>query len=135
MKKPAAVPKRRKAATVKQRTSGRAARESLPGHIDPGALHATLSRALHLLPSMKRIALSSAIRNSNDGGPGDWSAAEGHYAVRGEYRIGLRWNGDPDKPQRGFPTGFHGRPTWFIVPRELEVAVEEMVNRLRAVQQ
>ncbi len=58
------------------------------------------------------------------GEPNGWSAAEGTF--NGNPCLGLRWNGD--ETQHGYPTGYRGRPVWFIVPKELEEAVRVAVK-------
>ena len=50
-----------------------------------------------------------------DGGPGEWSAADGLWD--GQPRVALRWNGWPGE-EKGNPAS-HGHPTWFMVPPEL----------------
>ena len=64
-----------------------------------------------------------------DGGPGGWSAAEGTYGEDQEPRLGIRWNGEAgDEGGRGYPTGYRGRPVWFMVPREIDSAVRHVVK-------
>ncbi len=52
-------------------------------------------------------------------GPGGWAAAEGTWDE--EPRLALRWNGDKNRP-RGNPIS-NNHPTWFMVPKELEIAL------------
>ena len=59
-------------------------------------------------------------------GPGSWSVARLHWD--GEPRLGIRWNGDGANPL-GNPQS-RGIPTWFIVPGELQGAVERAVREL-----
>lgn len=57
------------------------------------------------------------------GGEGRWSVAEGTYA--GRPRLGIRYNGDSSDRRRGYPTGYQGRPVWFIMPSEMEEVVRD----------
>jgi hypothetical protein len=57
-----------------------------------------------------------------DDGPGSWSIARLEYD--GEERIGMRWNGQEDEAGIGNPQS-RGKPTWFVVPKELSVLVRE----------
>jgi hypothetical protein len=47
----------------------------------------------------------------------------------GEERIGIRWNGREEQPEIGNPQS-RGKPTWFVVPRELENLVREEAEHL-----
>jgi hypothetical protein len=70
------------------------------------------------------------VRVRYDSGPvaGSWAVAEIEWD--GAACVGIRWNGDDDSPI-GNPQS-HGRPTWFLVPRELEDAVLDRVEELGA---
>ena len=69
------------------------------------------------------------IRVLHDGGTGEWSAAEGQWAEGGRWRdvLAIRWNGDSSDRRTGHPQS-HGRPTWFIVPDEMEAAMRSVVS-------
>ena len=61
-----------------------------------------------------------------DGGEDGWAAAEGTWD--GEPVVGIRYNGNPDKPL-GHPIS-NSRPVWFILPegiRELVRVVAVMM--------
>lgn len=62
-----------------------------------------------------------------NGGPGDWSVARLEYD--GEERIGMRWNGREEKAGIGNPQS-RGKPTWFVVPKELSALVREEAERM-----
>lgn len=62
-----------------------------------------------------------------NGGPGGWSVARLDYD--GEERIGIRWNGAEGKGGIGNPQS-RGRPTWFVVPKELADVIGEEVEKL-----
>lgn len=51
---------------------------------------------------------------------------KGWDATAHEPRVGIRWNG-ADDAHKGNPTS-SGMPTWFILPREIGLAVEALVN-------
>lgn len=62
---------------------------------------------------------------------GGWSAAEGQWDTEETGWVSvlaLRWNGTKNNPH-GNPQS-RGRPTWFIVPEELESAVRDAVTKL-----
>ena len=65
-----------------------------------------------------------------DGGEGNWSAAEGQWENNGRWDavLAIRWNGK-DGDKLGNPQS-RGRPTWFIVPKELEPAIRVVINEL-----
>lgn len=56
-----------------------------------------------------------------------WSIARVNWDH--ENRIGIRWNGDDDKPGIGNPQS-RGNATWFILPVELESAVLDKIEEL-----
>jgi hypothetical protein len=59
-------------------------------------------------------------------GPGGWSVALIDW--EGEEAVAIRWNGE-----RGNGIGnpqSHGRPTWFVVPKELAHAVKDCAENL-----
>lgn len=64
----------------------------------------------------------------HDGGPGGWAAAEGQWESNGrwENRLALRWNGTSDT-KNGNPQS-RGRPTWFLIPPELEDSLRKAVS-------
>lgn len=62
-----------------------------------------------------------------------YSSGEGGYAVAkgkwdNEAVLGIRWNGKAD--EIGNPQS-SGKPTWFIVPHDIESAVRESIDRVR----
>ena len=59
-------------------------------------------------------------------GPGSWSAALLNWD--GKEEIGIRWNGDSDD-DIGTPQS-RGRPTWFVLPREVGAKVREFLADL-----
>ena len=62
-----------------------------------------------------------------DGGPGEWSAAEGSYGKNRECRLGVRWNGRVDDRPYGYPS--HGATrVWFVVPRKLAAAIKGVIK-------
>jgi hypothetical protein len=61
-----------------------------------------------------------------DGGPGEWSVARLLYD--GKERVGIRWNGADDEGGIGNPQS-RGRPTWFVVPKELADIIREEVEK------
>ena len=44
-------------------------------------------------------------------------------------RIGIRWNGD--NGQKGYPTTRFGHPSWFILPKEVALAMCDTINDAR----
>ena len=66
-----------------------------------------------------------------DGGEGEWFAAEGQWDFDGRWRdvLALRWNGR-EGAELGNPQS-SARPTWFIVPDDLEAPVREALDRIR----
>ena len=65
-----------------------------------------------------------------DKGGGQWAAAEGQWDSDGRWRdvLALRWNGH-EGAVLGNPQS-SARPTWFIVPEELEASVREAIRKL-----
>ena len=63
------------------------------------------------------------IRVLHDGGPGQWSVAEGQWdnGDRWDTVLAIRWNGATGA-EIGNPQS-RGLPTWFILPEELEASV------------
>jgi hypothetical protein len=64
-----------------------------------------------------KVAVSN-LRPIYDGGPDSWAAALMDYEQ--EPSVGVRWNGEGDRP--GNPQS-RGLPTWFVMPKEISVAV------------
>ncbi len=76
------------------------------------------------------IAPQDHIRSVNilyNGGPGRWSVAQLEWD--GEECTGMRWNGNDDERGIGNPQS-RGRPTWFVVPPELEALVRDEAEQL-----
>ena len=67
-----------------------------------------------------------------NGGPGRWSVARLQYD--GEERVGIRWNGADDEGGIGNPQS-RGRPTWFVVPKELADVIREEVEKFEDTKQ
>ena len=67
-----------------------------------------------------------------DGGEGNWAAAEGQWENNGRWDavLAIRWNGK-DGDKLGNPQS-RGRPTWFIVPKELEPAIRAVISNRRS---
>lgn len=61
------------------------------------------------------------------GGPGQWSVAKLEY--NGEERLGIRWNGSDEKKGIGNPQS-RGKPTWFVVPKEVASVILERIEEL-----
>lgn len=62
-----------------------------------------------------------------NGGPGGWSMALLEFD--GKEAVGIRWNGSEDTSGIGNPQS-RGRPTWFVVPSELDSLVREEAEQL-----
>jgi len=56
-----------------------------------------------------------------------WSVAR--FLWNRKPAVGIRWNGYPDNKGIGTPQAF-GKPTWFLVPAELENRILEEADRL-----
>jgi hypothetical protein len=67
-----------------------------------------------------------------NGGPGSWSAALLEFD--GEERVGVRWNGDERHRGLGNPQS-RAKPTWFVVPQELDHLVREEAEHLSSLQE
>lgn len=65
-----------------------------------------------------------------DGGPGEWSVAEGQWDHGGKWSVvlAIRWNGH-DTAAIGNPQS-RGLPTWFILPAALEEPVRTALREL-----
>ena len=70
------------------------------------------------------------IRVVHDGGAGQWSAAEGQWDNGGVWDnvLAIRWNGHTDA-EIGNPQS-RGLPTWFIIPKELEAGIREIIQTI-----
>ena len=72
-------------------------------------------------------SLSAEPRVLYNGGPGHWSAASLEF--RGRERLALRWNGKDGEAGIGNPQS-HGKPTWFVIPEELDQVVRARIKGL-----
>ena len=69
------------------------------------------------------------IRVLHDGGPSQWSVAEGQWDDGGIWVnvLAIRWNGGPGA-KIGNPQS-RGLPTWFIIPEKLEACIRKELER------
>lgn len=63
-----------------------------------------------------------------DTGSGGWSAADGFW--EGKPCLGLRWNGIDGQDSIGSPQS-RGKPTWWIVPSELESVIRKEIDVIK----
>ncbi len=66
-----------------------------------------------------------------DKGPTELSWSIAQLMWNKQPAVGIRWNGDVDKPGSGQPQS-RGNATWFIVPDEIAPMVLEATKRLDA---
>jgi len=64
-----------------------------------------------------------------DKGPTELSWSIAQLKWNNEPAVGIRWNGDVNKPGSGQPQS-RGNATWFIVPSEIADALVETAKRL-----
>jgi hypothetical protein len=64
-----------------------------------------------------------------DRGPVDYSWSLARLVYGDEERIGIRWNGDNKESKKGVPLA-NAHPVWFILPKEIEEAVESTIGKL-----
>lgn len=69
------------------------------------------------------------IRVLHDGGPGQWSVAEGQWDAGGIWVnvLAIRWNGE-EGTKIGNPQS-RGLPTWFIIPEKFEACIRKELER------
>jgi hypothetical protein len=65
-----------------------------------------------------------------DRGPVDYSWSLARLVYRDEEHIGIRWNGDDKDSKKGVPLA-NAHPVWFILPKEIEEAVESTIHKLK----
>lgn len=75
-----------------------------------------------ITPKSRLSDLDVVYSDSREGG---WSAARLRWD--GQSTLGLRWNGDSENPI-GSPQS-RGHPTWFIVPEQLQGAIEQVLRQ------